>query len=160
MGKKKSGKTSVLLGVIAELVRRGVRVGVLKHDTHGFDIDVPGTDSYRLREVGATVTGISSPDMYVWVSVPERERDLAELVADLPESVDLFITEGFKNQAAPKIEVSRRERSTELICAEDELLGIVSNQDFPSYRVRQLGMDDVGGIVALLEETVLAGWAS
>jgi molybdopterin-guanine dinucleotide biosynthesis protein MobB len=160
VGKKKSGKTSVLLGVIAELVRRGIRVGVLKHDTHGFDIDVPGTDSYRLREAGATVTGISSPEMYVWVSTPERERDLAELVADLPEPVDLFITEGFKNQAAPKIEVSRRERSTELICSEDELLGIVSNQGFPSYRVRQLGMDDVGGIVALLEASVLSGWAS
>lgn len=160
VGKKKSGKTSVLLGVIAELVGRGVRVGVLKHDTHGFDIDVPGTDSYRLREAGASVTGVSSPDMYVWISRPEREPDLAELVAKLPEPVDLFITEGFKNQAAPKIEISRRERSTELICAEDDLLGIVSDQHFPSYRVRQLGMDDVGGIVDLLEETVLAGWAS
>ena len=160
VGKKKSGKTSVLLNVIAELTRRGVRVGVLKHDTHGFDIDVPGTDSYRLREAGAVVTGISSPDMYVWVSLPERERDLAELAADLPEPVDVFITEGFKNQSAPKIEVSRRERSTELICAEDELLGIVSNQDFPSYGVRRLGMDDVDAIVALLLETVLAGWSS
>jgi molybdopterin-guanine dinucleotide biosynthesis protein len=83
---------------------------------------------------------------------------LAELVADLPEPVDLFITEGFKNQAAPKIEISRRERSTSLICAEDELLGIVSDQPFPGYRVRQLGMDEVGGIVDLLEQTVLAGW--
>jgi molybdopterin-guanine dinucleotide biosynthesis protein len=160
VGKKKSGKTSVLLGVITELARRGVRVGVLKHDMHGFDIDVPGTDSFRLREAGTTVTGISSPEMYVWMSLPGRERNLAELAADLPEPVDLLITEGFKNQAAPKIEISRRERSTSLICAEDELLGIVSNQDFPEYRVRQLGMDDVCGLVDLLDETVLAGWSS
>ena len=75
---------------------------------------------------------------------PEREPDLARVGSPLPEPVDLFITEGFKHQDAPKIEISRRERSTELIAREDELLGIVSDQRFPDYRVPQLGMDDVG----------------
>ena len=51
---------------IKELRRRGYRVAVLKHDTHGFEVDVPGTDSYRFREAGAEVVGISSPDKYVW----------------------------------------------------------------------------------------------
>ncbi len=61
IGKKKSGKTTVVLGVIEELRSRGYRVAVIKHDTHGFEVDVPGTDSYRFRELGAEVVGISSP---------------------------------------------------------------------------------------------------
>ena len=74
IGKKKSGKTTVVLGVIKELRSRGYRVAALKHDTHGFEVDVPGTDSYRFREVGAEVVGISSPDKYVWLNTVQEER--------------------------------------------------------------------------------------
>lgn len=157
VGKKKSGKTSVLLGVIHELVARGYRVAALKHDTHGFEIDVPGTDSFRLREAGALVAGISSPDKYAWVNQTGREPSLQELVARITEPVDLLITEGFKRQDAPKIEVSRRGRSTELIAEEDELIGIVSDQAFPAYRVPQLSMDDSVGIADLVEREILHG---
>jgi molybdopterin-guanine dinucleotide biosynthesis protein MobB len=155
VGKKKSGKTTVLLGVVRELVARGHRVAALKHDTHGFDIDLPGTDSYRLREAGAVVAGISSPDKYVWVNQTAEEAALGQLVARITEPVDLLITEGFKRQDAPKIEVSRRERSTGLVCAEDELLAIVSDQAFPTYRVPQLAMDDFVAIADLVEREVL-----
>ena len=116
---------------IKELRRRGYRVAVLKHDTHGFEIDVPGTDSYRFREAGAEVVGISSPDKYVWQCGVEEERPLGELVRQISEPVDLVITEGFKRQDAPKIEVSRRARSTELVSTPDELIGITSDQSFP-----------------------------
>jgi molybdopterin-guanine dinucleotide biosynthesis protein MobB len=155
VGKKKSGKTTVLIGVIEELCRRGHRIAVLKHDMHGFDVDIPGTDSYRLREAGAVVTGLSSPDKYMWLSRTTEEVRLDRLVARISEPVDLVITEGFKQQDAPKIEVSRRERSTTLIGREDELLGVVSDQRFPDYRVPQLDMDDFAGIADLLERSVL-----
>jgi molybdopterin-guanine dinucleotide biosynthesis protein B len=155
VGKKKSGKTTVLLGVIQELVGRGLRLAVIKHDAHSFDVDVPGTDSYRIREAGAAVTGISSPDKYVWISDTAEEPSLEELLWRVPEPVDLVITEGFKRQLAPKVEVSRRERSTELICAPDELVGVVSDQTFPAYDVPQLAMDDFPGIADLLIERIL-----
>jgi molybdopterin-guanine dinucleotide biosynthesis protein len=155
VGKKKSGKTTVLLAVVQELVRRGLRVSVVKHDTHGFTIDTPGTDSFRLREAGAAVTGISSPTTYVWISDVAEERSLTELVRTLPEPVDLLITEGFKWQAAPKIEVSRRERSTSLIADADELVAIVSDQAFPGYPVPQLAMEDAAGIADLVEARIL-----
>jgi len=155
VGKKKSGKTTVLIGVIEELCRRGLRIGVAKHDVHGFDVDIPGTDSYRLREAGAVVTGLSSPEKYVLLSRTTEELSLERLVARIAEPVDLFITEGFKQQDAPKIEISRRERSTSLIAREDELLGIVSDQRFPDYRVPQLDMDDFVGIADLIEGRVL-----
>lgn len=155
VGKKKSGKTTVLIHVIEELCRRGLRIAVMKHDTHGFDVDIPGTDSYRLREAGAVVTGLSSPDKYMLLSRTTEEVSLEHLAARIVEPVDLVITEGFKQQDAPKIEISRRERSTSLIAREDELLGIVSDQRFPDYRVPQLDMDDSAGIADLIEGRVL-----
>jgi molybdopterin-guanine dinucleotide biosynthesis protein len=156
VGKKKPGKTTVVVGVLKELQCRGYRVAVIKHDAHGFEIDVPGTDSYRFREAGAEVVGISSPGKYVWLSTPRKERALGELVEQIREPVDLIITEGFKKQDAPKIEVSRRARSSELVSAIDELVGIVSDQPFPDYAVPQLTLDDFPGLADLIEQRILA----
>jgi molybdopterin-guanine dinucleotide biosynthesis protein MobB len=156
VGKKKSGKTTVVLGVIRELRSRGHRLAVIKHDTHGFEVDVPGTDSYRFREVGAEVVGISSPDKYVWLNTVQQEPSLEDLVGQISERVDLVITEGFKKQDAPKIEVSRRARSNELVCALDELLGITSDQSFPDYPVPQFALDDFRGLADLIEQRILA----
>jgi molybdopterin-guanine dinucleotide biosynthesis protein len=156
VGKKKSGKTTVLLGVVGELRSRGYRVAVIKHDVHGFDIDVPGTDTYRFRELGAEVVGISSPDKYVWQNSVSAEPGLMELVRQVSEPVDLVITEGFKQEAAPKIEVSRRERSAELVSAPGELIGIASDQAFPERRVPQFALDDFSGLADLVEQRILA----
>ncbi len=156
IGKKKSGKTTVVLGVIKELQSRGYRVAALKHDTHGFEVDVPGTDSYRFREVGAAVVGISSPDKYVWLNTVEEERPLEDLVRQIAEPVDLVITEGFKKQDAPKIEVSRRARSGELVSTPDELIGIASDQSFLDYPVPQVALDDFRGLADLIEQRILA----
>ena len=155
IGKKKSGKTTVVLGVIAELRSRGYRVAAIKHDTHGFNVDVPGTDSYRFREVGAEVVGISSPWQYVWQVSTEDEPSLGELVRQIREPVDLVITEGFKLQDAPKIEVSRRARSSELVSTPDELIGITSDQLFPDYPVPQMALDDFKGLADLIEKRIL-----
>ncbi len=155
IGKKKSGKTTVVLGVIQELRSRGYRVAALKHDTHGFDIDVPGTDSYRFREIGAEVVGIASPDKYVWLNTIQEERPLGELARQIREPVDLIITEGFKKQDAPKIEVSRRARSTELVSSPDEVIGIASDQSFPTYPVPQYALDDFRGLADLIEARIL-----
>jgi molybdopterin-guanine dinucleotide biosynthesis protein B len=145
----------VVLGVIKELRRRGYRVAVIKHDTHGFEVDVPGTDSYRFREMGAEVVGISSPDKYVWVAGTDDERPLGELVRQIREPVDLVLTEGFKRQDAPKIEVSRSGRSMELVSTPDELIGITSDHPFPDYPVPQFALDDFAGLADLVERCIL-----
>jgi molybdopterin-guanine dinucleotide biosynthesis protein MobB len=156
IGKKKSGKTTVVLGVIKELRSRGYRVAAMKHDTHGFEVDVPGTDSYRFREAGAEVVGISSPDKYVWLNHVEDERPLPELIRQIDEPVDLVVTEGFKKQNAPKIEVSRRARSSELVSTAEELVGITSDQTFPDYPVPQFALDDFSGLADLIEKRILS----
>ena len=156
VGKKKSGKTTVVLGVVRELRSRGHRVAVIKHDTHGFEIDVPGTDTYRFGELGTEVVGISSPDKYVWQNSVSVEPGLMELVRQIAEPVDIVITEGFKKEAAPKVEVSRRERSTELVSTRDELIGIASDQEFPDQSAPQFALDDFAGLANLLEQRILA----
>jgi molybdopterin-guanine dinucleotide biosynthesis protein MobB len=156
IGKKKSGKTTVVLGVLNVLRERGYRVAAIKHDTHGFGVDVPGTDSYRFRELGTEVVGISSPWQYVWQVSTEEEPSLGELIRQIREPVDLVITEGFKRQDAPKIEVSRRARSTELVSTPDELIGITSDQSFPDYPVAQYALDDFIGLADLIEKRILA----
>jgi len=156
VGKKKSGKTTVVLGVVGELRRRGYRVAVIKHDTHGFEIDVPDTDTFHFRELGTEVVGISSPDKYVWQNSVSVEPGLPGLVSQVSEPVDLVITEGFKKEDAPKIEVSRRERSTELVAAPDELIGIASDQEFSDYDVPQFSLDDFVGLANLVEQRILA----
>lgn len=155
VGKKKTGKTTVLVRVVTEMVARGYRVAIIKHDQHGFDADVPGTDTYRLREAGAIVTGISSPDKQMWIVVTQRESGLMGLIGKVDEPVDLVITEGFKRQDAPKIEVARRERSENLICSQDELIGVVSDMTFDFLTVPQMDLNDTSGICDLLETAFL-----
>jgi molybdopterin-guanine dinucleotide biosynthesis protein MobB len=157
MGKKKSGKTTVLTGIIEELARRGRRVAVIKHDMHGFDLDVAGTDTERLRRAGAVVTAISSPYDLAVMSAVGEDLPLLSLVERIHEPVDLVLTEGFARQPAPKIEVSRAARSGSLIAPADELLGIVSDQRFPDYSVPQLDLDDYSGVADLLEAFLSRG---
>lgn len=151
VGKKKSGKTTVLEGVIAELARRGLRVAAVKHDTHGFAVDAAGTDTHRLRAAGAAVTVISSSVAVALMSSVDEEPGLADLVARIRERVDVVLTEGFVRQPAPKVEVSRAARSSTLIMPPDELLGIVADQSFPRIAVPQLAIDDFVAVADLLE---------
>ena len=88
-------------------------------------------------------------------ATPQEERPLDDLVRQIVEPVDLVITEGFKKQDAPKIEVSRRARSSELVSTPDELIGITSDQTFPDYPVPQFALDDFSGLADLIEERIL-----
>ena len=101
------------------------------------------------------MVGISSPDKYVWLNHVEEERPLSDLAAQIREPVDIIITEGFKKQDAPKIEVSRRARSSELVSTPDELVGITSDQPFPDYPVPQYALDDFRGLADLIEARIL-----
>ena len=108
VGKSESGKTTLIEKLIPELKRRGYRIGIVKHAHHGFDMDRKGKDSYRHRQAGADTVMIASPGQIAMIKdVPgERLDDLIPFFNDM----DLLITEGFKRDRAPKIEVFRAER--------------------------------------------------
>lgn len=108
------GKTTLLTALIPALGLHGVRVSVIKHAHHAFDIDHPGKDSYRIREAGAVQTLIGSRQRWALMTeltriAPQRqEADLAELLSHIDTRVaDLILVEGFKQEPIPKIEIHR-----------------------------------------------------
>ncbi|MFQ5811691.1 MAG: molybdopterin-guanine dinucleotide biosynthesis protein B [Anaerolineae bacterium] len=154
VGKSGVGKTTFLEKLIAELKERGYRVATVKHDVHGFEIDQPGKDSWRLAQAGSDSVVIASPQKLALIKYLDGEMTLSEIAAFLTD-VDIILTEGYKRGDAPKIEVSRRERGGALLCTADELVAIVSDQSF-DLSVPQFGLDDLVGIVDLLEGRFLA----
>jgi len=153
VGKSGVGKTTVLEKVIREIKRRGHKVGTVKHDTHGFDVDKPGKDSWRHARAGSDAVVISGPRKMALIRQLEGEMSLDDIVK-LMGDVDLVITEGYKRGDKPKIEVTRQERGTELLCQAEELVGIMA--DYPvDMPVPQFSLDDAVGLVDLLEELYL-----
>lgn len=106
-----TGKTTLLQRVIPLLCGEGLRIALLKHAHHAFDVDRPGKDSYRLREAGAEQVLVASRQRWVLMAeTPERtERpDLAQMLGRLdPDAADLVLVEGFKRAPIPKIELHR-----------------------------------------------------
>ncbi len=155
VGKSDSGKTTLIEKIVPELVRRGYRVATVKHDVHGFEIDQEGKDSWRHRQAGADAVVISSPKKIALIKTVEEDLSLADLRDRFIDDVDIVISEGFKKDVQPKIEVFRRETHRELLCSRDDnLVAVVSNQRF-DVPVPCLDLDDGKGVVDLLEERFL-----
>jgi molybdopterin-guanine dinucleotide biosynthesis protein B len=155
VGKSGVGKTTALELVIRELKCRGYRVGTVKHDTHGFDVDTPGKDSWRHARAGSDVVVISGPHKLALIRKLDREMALDE-ISQLMGNVDLIVTEGYKRGDKPKIEVTRLAQGTELLCQSSELIGIMA--DYPvDMPVPQFSLDDASGVVNLLEKLYLRG---
>lgn len=106
VGKHNSGKTTLIEGVIAELVKRGFDVGSVKHHSHNeFDIDVPGKDSYRHKAAGANDVVIASPIKMARIKDLQYELPVEEIVENMPGH-DIIIVEGYKKSSLPMINVT------------------------------------------------------
>lgn len=154
VGKSGSGKTVFLEKLIAVLNRRGLKIGVIKHDPHGFEIDTPGKDSWRHARAGSATVVLSSPERLAIIKRLDEEMTLDALVSTYLQDVDLVITEGYKTGRKKKIEVSRRERSQDLVSPAQDLIAIVTDQNF-DLPVPHFGLDDAEALADLLEEEVL-----
>jgi molybdopterin-guanine dinucleotide biosynthesis protein MobB len=157
VGKSDSGKTTLMERLIRTLTDRGYRVGSVKHHVHDFDIDVPGKDSWRHARAGAAVTLVSSPSKLGMVRQMDHEATLDELLS-FAHGVDVLLTEGYRRAGDVRIEVSRRARSTELVCEVDELFAVVTdNDELELGTVPAFGLDDAEGLADLVEHTFLNG---
>jgi len=155
VGKSDSGKTTLLEKLIKEIKSRGYRVGTVKHDTHGFEIDHEGKDTWRHKKAGASVVVISSPNKIAVIKDTEEEKNLDSISAEYLSEVDIIFTEGYKRGNKPKVEVFRKELHQELLCTEDDnLIAVVTNQAFP-LKVPCFELDDVKGLADLIEEKFL-----
>jgi molybdopterin-guanine dinucleotide biosynthesis protein MobB len=160
VAKSGTGKTTLLEKLITELKRRGYRVGVMKHDAHQFDIDREGKDSWRLTQAGADTMVISSPAKLAMVKQNEdmKESSMADVVGTYFADVDIVMTEGFKKNKYPKIEVHRKVRSRTLLCRGDEpdpsLIAVGSDEKL-NVDVPLFDINDFAGLCDLIEKRFL-----
>ena len=142
-----SGKTTLLEKLIPQFTARGLKVSVIKHAHHGFDIDRPGKDSYRHREAGASEVLLSCNDR--WALMRERrdeaEVTLDELLARLAPC-DLVLIEGFKQEPVPKLEVYRPENGKPPLFPERSDIVAVASDVALATSLPRLALDDVAGI--------------
>jgi molybdopterin-guanine dinucleotide biosynthesis protein B len=155
VGASNSGKTTFLEKLIPELRRRGYRVGTLKHDVHGFEMDREGKDTWRHRLAGAQTIGIASPLRLATIRETPAEMPLELIAGRFFYEEDILLTEGYKQSHFPKIEVFRSEVEAKPICSpEDNLLAIVSD-DPVQLEVPLFRFDEVTGVADLIEDRFL-----
>ncbi len=150
IGKSKSGKTTLLEKIIHELKLRGYRLATIKHHSHpGFEIDIPGKDTWRHANAGSDQVIIAAPDRIASISKLERELTLDE-IADQVRNVDIIFTEGYKRSGKPAIEVIRAERSLELVGQPDQIAAIATDTPL-DVDIPRFNLDDAAAIVDWIE---------
>ncbi len=150
VGKSNSGKTTYLEKLIPVIKSRGIKIGVIKHDAHKFDIDIPGKDSWRLTQAGADVMVISSAEKLAIIEKRKEDISLDEIVSRIHD-VDLILTEGYKAGTKPKIEIHRAVLKRELLCEPQELLALASDENF-DMGVPCLSLDNLEEMVDIIED--------
>jgi molybdopterin-guanine dinucleotide biosynthesis protein B len=156
VGKSGIGKTTLIEKLLSDLTRRGYRIATVKHDVHGFEVDQEGKDSWRHKKAGAHTVVISSPQKIALIRDVERDLTLEEIREKFIQDVDLILSEGYKKDVQPKIEVFRKGKYKELLCTKtDHLIAIVSDQAF-EVGVPCFFLDDIKGVADLIEKTFLA----
>lgn len=149
VGNSGSGKTTFIEKLIPELIRRGLRVGSLKHDVHGFEMDKPGKDTWRHKQAGASTTIISSPAQIGMVMDVSHDHNPQELLPFF-QGVDIVLAEGYKRGNWPKIEIFRTEVTSEPLCADDgHLLAMITDTDL-AVRVPRFSTTDARGVATFL----------
>jgi len=155
VGKSDSGKTTLLEKLVPELTRRGYRIATIKHDVHGFEVDQEGKDSWRHKQAGAHTVVISSPNKIALIRDVEKDLNLEEIRERLIQDVDLILSEGYKRDVQPKIEVFRKEKHKKLLCTKkDNLVAIASNKKI-NVGIPCFNLEDMNGLSNFIEKEFL-----
>lgn len=157
-----SGKTTLLKRLLPALRKAGLRVAVLKHAHHEFDIDYPGKDSYELRHAGACRLLVASSQRSALIEErgpdagdPPLDRLLAQL--DAPD-IDLILVEGFRHEHFPKLEVHRPSLGRALLCADDEAVIAVASDEALALprKLPRYALDDTPALIDFILERLKA----
>jgi molybdopterin-guanine dinucleotide biosynthesis protein MobB len=153
VGRSNSGKTTLIERLLPEIIRRGYRVGTLKHTHHNIDLGDDRKDSNRHKKAGAAMVVVASPSI-VSVVKSWRNPSIMDLL-DQFSGMDLVIVEGFKTKELAKIEVYYGGNDVEpLNLPEEEVMAVVSDRPDPR-RVPKFGLDEVEALTDFIEKTVI-----
>lgn len=147
-----SGKTTFLERLVPELKRDGMRVAVVKHDAHQFDLDREGKDSWRMSKAGADVVGIVSG---TGAALMENRPASIRSILDSIQNVDVILTEGYKHEGWPKFMLHREAAGKPLPLEPAQCLAVISDVQIPAAP-RQFSLDDAAGVAKFILETM--GW--
>ena len=156
VGKSNSGKTTFVEKLLPKLTALGYTVGTVKHHSHqDFEFDVKGKDSWRHKQAGAYQVIVSSPNKLALVRNSESDLCIEEIRSKYFHNLDLILTEGYKRENFPKIEIFRKGVHDTILCEEDDkLVALVTDVDLP-VNVPKFGLDDAQGVAALIEKKFL-----
>ncbi len=133
-----SGKTTLLEQLIPLLTQSGLRVALIKHSHHDFEMDKPGKDSDRLRRAGAGQILLASKYRTAWIREGDgaSEPELDELLTRLDtHDLDLVLVEGFRDEPVPKIEIHRPSLAKPLLCQKDDAVIALAVDQHPAHEV-------------------------
>lgn len=146
-----TGKTTLIEKLIQVLKKKGIRLAVIKHDGHPFEIDHEGKDSWRFTHAGADITMVSSAEQTAYIE--QRALSLEQLL-DMVHDVDLILVEGYKNQALPQIGIARRETGKGFTADISRFIALVTDlevdTDLPCF-----ALEDIEGIAAFIMDKIL-----
>ncbi|EHK9546899.1 bifunctional molybdopterin-guanine dinucleotide biosynthesis adaptor protein MobB/molybdopterin molybdotransferase MoeA [Vibrio alginolyticus] len=152
-----TGKTTLLEALLPKLTEAGLRIGMLKHAHHNFDVDKPGKDSYRLRKAGASQMLIASRNRFALMTeTPEAEAEFEFLLTRFDEDMlDVVLVEGCKNIAFPKIELHREEVGKPWLYPNDEnIIAIASDSGELDSELPQMNINDLEAIAQFVIQYV------
>ncbi|MDH3386984.1 MAG: molybdopterin-guanine dinucleotide biosynthesis protein B [Gammaproteobacteria bacterium] len=158
-----TGKTTLLRQLIPALKERGLRVSVIKHAHHHFDLDFPGKDSYELRKAGAEQTVICTTTRMATITEfhsPGEEPSLQHIIASLDtERVDMILVEGYKDIRFPKIELHRETLGKPYFYDHDDsIIAIACDAALPADTgITILDINDIEAIARFIFEDFYPG---
>jgi molybdopterin-guanine dinucleotide biosynthesis protein B len=154
-GWKKSGKTTLVTRLIAEMTARGIKVATVKHAHHDFQIDDRETDSARHRRAGAAQVAIVSSKRWALVNeLQDAPEPALEEVVSWLGPCDLIIVEGYKQAPIPKIEVRRREAASQQPLAQSDphVIALAADYAVEGGGLPVFALDDVAAIADFIAE--------
>ena len=146
-----SGKTTLMENLIPQFVMEGLKVSVIKHAHHNFDVDRPGKDSYRHREAGASEVLVTSDKRWVLMheSRGEEEPTLEQLLTRF-SACDLVLVEGFKTEPIPKLEVHRIANAKPPLYPQDKTVVAIACDEPVATRLPQYNLNDAEAIAKFI----------
>jgi molybdopterin-guanine dinucleotide biosynthesis protein B len=150
-----SGKTTLIEQVIPRFVRAGLKVSLIKHAHHRFDVDHPGKDSFRHREAGCSEVLVTSGQRWALMHEArgESEATLEEQIARM-SPCDLLLIEGYKYYALPKLEIFRAANGKPLLHPEDTNIVALATDTPVQSHLPQFGLEDYDAIAAFVLESL------
>lgn len=146
VGESQGGKTHLIRQLIPELRKRGLAVAVIKHCSHGFDLEPEGKDSWKFVEAGSDGVAMISSDRSVVMRKNHRDKDFLRIAGEYFYDMDMVLVEGgASDRSLKKIEVMRRGSREKLESSLDELIAVVSDSEialdkpvFQSGQIKEL----------------------